>query len=344
MLLAMDGFDTYTQYSDVNMVGYYTGGTTYPSIDLTGGRFGGGALAFNSYMRCMRVPLARAATELWCGGAFKTSGGNKATVFTLNSADGTDLCSIGLSAASVPIVIKGQANGSTMLGTGPVSIAANAWHWIEARVKLSSFAGEVEMWVDGVQVISVTGVNTTNGASDGAAAWLGIGPFADSGAQFMGWWDDFYVCDLLDAAPKSRLGDSRIETLVPTSDASPNNGTVSTGTTHFGVVDEPQFNTTDYTTLSNVTGQAETFGLSDLSYTPASIAAVRTIAVASKTGTDDASFTTEVANGGSTKDGTAHALGTTPTPFVDVFAVDPSTNAAWTGAGVNAMTVAYKVA
>jgi hypothetical protein len=343
MLLAMDGFDTYTAYADMALLGYFNGGVLYQTIDPAGGRFGGGALTSNTFRLCCRAPLARAASELWFGCAFKTSGSNKATVFTVTNAAGTDMCCISLTAANVPFVVKGDPGSSSVLATGPVSIAANAWHWIEARVKLHSFAGEVEVWVDGVQVISVTGVNTTNGASDGTAAWIGLGPYNDSGSVFYGFWDDFYACDLLDSAPVGRLGDSKIETLVPTSDASPNDGTVSTGTTHYGVVDEAQFNSTDYTTLNNTAGQAETFGMLDLSYTPKSVAAVRTIAVASKTGTDDASFTMEVANGGSSKDGAAHALGTTATPFVDIFTVDPSTNAAWTGAGVNAMTVAYKV-
>jgi hypothetical protein len=61
----------------------------------------------------------------------------------------------------------------TLLGTMPAgTLVLNVFHYIEVEMVISTTVGRVTIFVDGVQKLNLTGVNTANG---------GVGTTADNG-------------------------------------------------------------------------------------------------------------------------------------------------------------------
>jgi hypothetical protein len=209
------------------------------------------------------------------------------------------------------------------------------WHWIDIRCKHDNTTGIAEVWIDDVQVINSTGLNTTRSTTNPLTYVTAGDAFGGDASNMI--VDDFFIYT------GSRLGDSRIETLVPTSDASPNDGTQSTGATHWGVVDEPQWNTTDYITMPNTSGDKEIFGHGSIVSTPTVIHAVKVYLVSEKTDAGAYSLQPLVKSGGTEGDGASQSLTTTWGVQSAVFNTDPSTSAAWTLSAANASTFGYKV-
>jgi len=111
----------------------------------------------------------------------------------------------------------------------------NTWHHIEFKAVCHTSNGEVEVRVDGVPVITANGINTSphedsrwSAVMLGAAGSLLYNPFID----------DLYVCNDQGSTNNDFLGECYVRTLHPTSDAGPNDGTPSTGTDHYALIDE----------------------------------------------------------------------------------------------------------
>lgn len=333
-ILLMDGFDLYNNTTDLGL--RYTG--TSMQFSTTAGRWGGGAFQLGSvgqiYMSAA-LPL-----ELWAGFALQTAStsSNDTLICSFTSVTGLEASLIYNAVTGVLKAYAGRDN--TLLGsvTLSFSLADNQYHWIDWHYKYStSSAGISEVWIDNTQVLNLTGVNSGFNSGQTALSAFVIGSVTVNTPP--GYVDDVVLTD----TTTGRLGNSRIETLVPTSDATPNNGTPSTGTSHFAVVDESQYNTSDYLTMTNTSGQEELFGMSDLTGTPITISAVQIIAVAENSDAGSANLATAVSSSGSTSFGSSVALSSTWKYVNTILATDPHTSAAWTTSGVNAMLAGFKV-
>lgn len=338
-LLHMDGFDSYATAADLAMEYQLSSG----NILTTGGRFSTGAYQANDAdTKRIQKLLASTVTEMWTGAAVQTAagGGQPGAIFNFSSSFGTEVLLTYDPSTNIWAIWRGDK--ITSLGTYSSMLNATAWHWVEMRCLLHPTTGTTELWIDGVQVINLTGQNTRqNGSATGFdRAILGDVSTRHTTRNF----DDWYVLDLSGSVNNSRLGDSRIVTLVPTSDATPNNGTPSTGTSHFALVDEPQNNTTDFLDLTNTSGQEELFGMSDLSPTLTQVYAVKCVAQGLKTDVDALSLAAVIKSGATEVAGTgvAQTLSTyVHTNFIRE--TDPNTSTAWTNTTVNAMLCGVKV-
>ena len=158
----------------------------------------------------------------------------------------------------------------------------------------------------------------------------------------MGTLDDLYILDATQGANTTRLGDCRIATLLPTANAGPNNGTPSAGAA-YACVSEARWNTTDYVTLTNTTGQEELYSMGSLPMTPTAVFGVRVLSIADKSDSGAAGFYPAVKSGGVEGDATGVPILTTWARQYGIFETDPSTSAAWTASAVNAMACGVKV-
>jgi hypothetical protein len=338
-LLHMDGFDSYSVLADLGFeYSAFTG-----TLSTTGGRYGGGAYqADDSDGKRLIKILASTYTELWQGCAVKHTGAGaqQGTVFNFTSSFGAEVQITYDPSTNTWSAYRGDR--ATSLGTYAGMLNATSWHWVEARCVFSPTVGVVELWIDGVRVINLTAQNTRQNGSATGFNQVILGDVSTHHTLKV--FDDWYVLDTSGSVNNARLGECRINTLVPTSDASPNNGTRSTGASNFSCVDEAQNNTTDYVDLTNTSGQTELYGMSDLSVTPTAIYAVRNVVQAQKTDVDALSLSAIIKSNTTTATGTAVVQ--TNGAYVhtlQIQEVDPDTSAAWTFSGINAMLCGVKV-
>lgn len=342
-IVHIDGFDSYSTGSDLTQE-YASGSNGIANLSTTAGRFGGGALTYLGSFKDLVHVLDNPVDELWTGIAIEpttTGDGRDACIFAFSSTFGYEVVLTFNDSTGDLKVWRGSQ--STQLGSSvAVTMGTNTWHWIEVHAILDPSAGVVEVWLDGVQIINLTAQNTRQNGSATVFSQVGIGAGSSmqtTSADF----DDWYILDPNISPNTGRLGDCKVETLAPTSDASPNDGTLSTGTDHFAVVDEAQWNSTDYTDLADTSGQEELFGMGDLAGSPTTIYGVRVLATIEKT--DAGAMSGEVTCKSSSTEtaGPSTPLLTTWAHVKGIYEVDPNTSAAWTASGVNGMSCGLKV-
>ena len=330
-MLWQDGFDLYNNASDLTMV-YFSSNTS--GFNTTAGRFGGGSWYTSAYGLTKTIP---ANAEVWSSFAINTWDTNAGDKFvaTFNSVTGEEVSITYNPATGAWKAWRG--NNNTVLGTATLYLTSNVWHWIDIRAKLGTTLGEVEVWVDDAQILTLTGQNTVYNAGQTQFTNVQVGDNHTGGALRM------YIDDWIIYTPGTRVGDSRIDTLTPNSDAGTNQATPSTGSTHYGVVDEAQFNTSDYLTTASTSGNKEVFGHGALATAPAVIHAVAVKLVSQKS--DAGAFALEplVVSGGTEGDGASQTLTTSWGVQAAVFETDPHTSAAWAYAAVNSAYIGYKV-
>ena len=336
MLLHMDGFDEYVYTSDLNQE---YAAFNVNQFGITWGRWGGGAPYLDDNGRYLSWSNGNTLTEIWSGVAYKINPGNVSGGVVMEFWSGS-----GVEASVTYDPYGGSWNCyrgqfSTVLGGYVYPISWNQYHWIEIHYKISTTVGIMEVWVDGSQIVNVTGANTTqNSVTNFSAVWLG-----SLSNTCRGYFDDWYVLDTTGTYNNTRLGDSRIETLRPQSDAGPNNGVPSTAGPHYAMVDELQWSSSNSIILGSTAGNAEVFGMTSLSTAPTNIHAVRVLAVAEKTDAGALSANAIVISSNVEADGNSTTLNSSFAHVFNVFETDPNTGVPWAYTAVNAMDCGIKI-
>jgi len=333
-LIHLDGFDEYSGASDPAMQYTMNG-----QFSTSAGRYGGGALNISGYNQTIQYVLPSPQTEIWLGFAMNNQEtSSQQLVLALGSPSNTEGALWYQGNSGAWTFYRGQQDSS--LGTATKAIMANSWHWIEVHYKIDPSAGVLELWIDGVQIMDLTGVDNskTGGTS---LTTLTFGGANNSQAAY---YDDLYILNTSGSANNGRLGDSRIETLKPTSDAGPNNGTPSSGSTHYAMVDENQNDgSTSTITIANTSGQEELFGMGSLDGTPATVHAVKVTCIAEKTDGGSCSGEAVVSSSGTAAEGASTPLLTSFSLIGGIFETDPHTSAAWAYGAVNAMDCGFQI-
>lgn len=154
-----------------------------------------------------------AANELWLSFSYKPVSahepdGANPTVCYLADDNGTDVVFVvWVVAAESFRIIGGAPEYITLYQSADGSAPAGSWRWLDVRAKASSAgAGDVELWVDGVQLYNSSSVTT---ASPGATFYrrCTVGGWSTGEA----YTDAVLICDLTGAAPyNGRLGPCQI--------------------------------------------------------------------------------------------------------------------------------------
>lgn len=220
-LLWLDGWDGYSTFADITNEYIYTGFGTGAVINTTAGRFGGNCLQIGNTSGGLRRQLGTFFTQAWMGFAHRRSivgGGDDRIAQWISGQTGT--IELTLTLNNVTGVVKVWRGDLTTLLASTPALAVKSpqalYHWYEWFVNFDGSAGATEVWVDGVPVIQATGLNTKQTTAT-ALTGFGIGtPTADAVWLY---FDDVYV------SLGARVGDMRVVTRMPTSDATPNDGT-----------------------------------------------------------------------------------------------------------------------
>jgi len=215
--------------------------------------------------------------------------------------------------------------------SAPNRIKTNAWHFMELEYVGHASAGRASLYLDGVKVVEFTG-NTQ-----------AIAPYGFNGIQIQGgpgsaiFIDDLY---LIDSA--TRIGERRIETLVPNGDLIGNQFVASSGTFQFSMINESLVSATTYVSAT-AQGSKALYNFTNLSTTPDKIDAVQLNVWATKTDAATRQLQTIVKSGTTETNSPDYNLPTNHTNLNRIENKDPATNNAWTATAVNAVQAGFKI-
>lgn len=344
-IVHMDGFDTYTAIADV---GLRYSGSSIASMGLstTAGRFGGGCVALNSSAsgtQALMGPITfshSGASAMLAGGAFfGGSGGDTPIIVFYNSTATTSELTLAYVTGTFRLY-RGTQSSGTLLASAAQGYPAGVYHSVEIKATVADAGGAVEVRINGVAAITYSG--DTRASSTGTAGTDRI-YFCTSGTSAtLGAWDDIYVMDTSGSVCNDFIGDVRINTLAPTSDAAVQ-FTKSTGASNFSCVDEGRYNSdTDYVESATV-GHIDRFGYTDLAAAVATVYGVQPITWCRKTDATVRTMRNKLVSGATTSNGSSFALTTSYLPMVTTYTLDPNTSAQWTVSNANAATAGFEV-
>jgi len=252
------------------------------------------------------------------------SGATRHITMTIRDADGSADVRRGTNSGT-------QLGSSIAAGTFPI----NTWVHVVLKVKLHDSTGTVDVYVNGASVLSLTGQDTKNAGTNATLDTVAIA--SGSGANI----DDLIILNGDATAPNSILGDKKVIASMPNADGTTVDFTLSTGSSHYQVLDETPRTTTDYG-YTTTNGHIELVSVADVPAGTQNISAVVIELYANKSDAGAVqSFQRACRSGGTNYFGNSIALGTTATYLVDsgaklVLATDPATAAAWTVSNLNA--------
>jgi hypothetical protein len=337
-LVIVEGFDVLRD-SDV-VPKYPLSDSLSPA--MVAGRFGGQAWRpdIGNQNRFFRFSMPAATANGAVGVALQipsgTLSGMGAGIGVMNFYDSASAvqCSVCIAADGSVSVRRGTAN---VLATSAVGVfTGSAWHYLECEVIVSDTVGRMTVWLNGVQIVTASGVDTKASASIGTFSSVRLSVVGSGSNGLL--LDDLYACD--DAV---RLGESRVETLSPTADSGTQQWTPSTGSANYAMVDELPTNAgTDYVAAATA-GLVDKYVMADLSSVPNAIHGVKSTMFAAKDDLTTRAARLNLTSGATTANGAALPLTTSYQWQDDLYLLDPNTAAAWTASGVNALQAGPEV-
>ncbi len=340
-LIFMDGFD---HYATADLTGKWTSLNNAPTIAAGVGRRGTQALSFG------------ASSTLGCAKTMPTSGATWTMGFAIFLRTGTvgqgALCQFTDAGAdqiglylNTDLTVQMRKNTTTLDSSSVATLTAGVWQYLELKVVINNTTGTYEVRLNGVNILSGTGKNTRSTANNSANG-IKLGCLTNGLSGMIvttGWYvDDLYVCDGSGGSNTTFLGDSRIDTLLPSGAGNTTQFTASAGSNYDCVNEALENGDTDYVQSSTATNK-DTYAYSDLSHTPTSVFGVQINLWAKK---DDSGARTVCAvtrSGGSDTDGATQAPNTSYSDLLEMLNQDPNGPAAWTKTSVNAAEFGIKV-
>lgn len=329
-LLFFDGFES---YATADILKEWTSQNGSPTVDATGGRRGGGCLSSTTTSAATNVvkTLAASVSTFVAGFAFNPSASGAFGRSIAKFMDsGSNQLEIRLNSDATLSVTR----NSIVLGTSTATVNYNSDQYIEFKATIHDTAGTYELRLNGVNILSGSGVDTKNTAN-ASINQIMIGVDGNPGSSITWKYDDFYILDTSGATNNNFLGDVRIDAVYPNADGTHTDWTPSTGTDHYALVDEATPNTTDYVS-SSTAGQKDSFNMASPPVLASEVIfGVRVKVAALKDDAGSRSIKVGVRSGTAESVSTAQALSTSQLYYSNIHEVDPDTGVAWTPSGID---------
>lgn len=343
-LLWCDGFDHYGVQSNLTEGVYAAvGAATMPST--VNPRTGTYSLTFPSTQGWRRV-LGGAKTSVGFAGAYYfltlPSTEKKVSVIGFNDASNVAQVHIGLDTTGTLTAYRGPVSSGVVLGvTASPVIFAETYQHIETFVFFSQTVGTVEIRVNGVTVLSLSGIDTVASSlvECSQVEMLGIGGSGGVGTIYL---DDIFCYDNTGSFNNSFIGDRRVLTLFPDANTIQADWTAVGAATGYECIDEvtPDGDTTYITAPApGSPGPISEFGIQNL---PAGISAISGVVVvefARKTEAGVANTQWSIISGASETAGADKPMTEIYTYRQDVFETDPASAAPFTPSEVDALLI-----
>lgn len=222
----VDSVDHYTASTDI--VRKWTNGVSIMAVLPGGGRFGTAALISG----IAEVTLATPATE-WCWSfLFRASANASNRIASVNISGTAQVRLMRLSNGALDVQRLVTSIGTTIPGL----IVPTAFHVIRWQGTIHNTTGTVRLWVDGTEVLTLSGVDTQ------AHSTLNTWDTAFVDASVNQRVEDLIVCT--DPADLVAL-DHHVACLFPTADGAHTAWSKTAGSDAYALVDEPAPDTSD---------------------------------------------------------------------------------------------------
>lgn len=234
------------------------------------------------------------------------------------------------------------AFGAVLLGkSDPDSlVTARSQNHIEAKVSIGG-SGSVEVRLNGVTILNLTGVNTVNNVSpalgESSTSQVKLGP-ASNLQGFDGYLDDIIAWDDTGSFNNDFIGDKKVFTDFPDADTAEVDFTPSTGSARYAMIDDPDPDADSTYDEAGSAGDRMGVTFPDVNAATISIAAICLVHKSEKTDAGVCNFQVHAAQGGDEADGIDRPLTTAYTNYLDAFEVNPHTSAPWTPSEANSMS------
>ena len=239
---------------------------------------------------------------------------------------------------SVRTGLSATLTTATLATSAPGVIIEGEWNDIELRAYPGNAAGFYELAVNGVTLLSDSGVDTnplTIGSLNTGVGWaIDLNRVATGGDDTMD-FDDFRIGDGF-TGPDG----PKVHELLTVNSTTENDGTITGAATAHEALDEIPASDTDFVTLGTI-GDRLLLGLTDRTETGDVDSIQATITASATTGVPVAFPIFE--EGGTETDGDQLILtGASNTRYTSALAVNPRTGVAWTTADINALEIGVR--
>jgi hypothetical protein len=344
-IIFMDGFDSYLNGSDQSfgVISRWVNTGTASNVATNTGRLTGKSIRLNQ-----GVSTASDITSPPWSSSVSSFTFSSAVRWNYGSVNGVQASIMFMAGATFQIGLQFNTNGSidvyrytsltagTLLGTSdPAILGNNVWHWMDVEVVISDTVGRVSIWIDNIKAYELTNVDTNN--SGGVVDRVRF-PAAGGNFSSIRDFDDMFVVDTA-----TRIGERRIEYIVPDSDVS-TAWARNTGSSNFSAIDEIGGNgDTDYI-IGTTVGQTDTYSFTNLTSTPDVVEAIRLVSYAVKTDAAAKPIALQVKGSlGTDSDGPNYQLLTSYSPQSRLVQKDPDTTADWTASAITGLQAGPKV-
>lgn len=229
--------------------------------------------------------------------------------------------------------------GATLLGSTAVgAIVARAWNHIESKVTIDNISGAIEVRINEVTRLNLTGVDTQNTVNTELSQWW-VGKLGQSDGMRM--QADWYVDDIVpwdtatsaDNTVDDFVGDVKVGVLYPTADTAQADWGKSTGVTGYSLLDETTPDDGDYI-FTSTDGDQSDFALTALPGNTAEVIGYCALPRLYKTDAGSVSVAGQMVVSGTptASDATPATTAATYWPFVTT--VDPDTSAPYSAGSV----------
>lgn len=312
-------------------------------VYLNSGRYGGWVYRTeNPYT--WNIPSASQDPEVWCGGAIfmLVNGGSNHVLKIFSDGTVTTQLTVTISTSGRFSVYRGTPAGTLLASSTTGLTLVNTWYYLEFHCLIDDTVGAFELRLDGVNVVSGSGVDTRNGGTSpnvSAIEWS-----RPSTSSFM-YLDDLYVTTGDGVGVSGFQDEITIEGIVPNGNGNYSQlvGQDGDSTNNYLNVDERPFSAADYNG-SPTAGQKDTYAYSNLTATTGNIlgsvihfGAMKNLAgfikgrrVIRISATDYAGADTP-------------SLSATMRYFSELLPTSPATAVAWTIAEVNGLEAGFEV-
>lgn len=237
---------------------------------------------------------------------------------------------------------RSDYNGYTLLGASPSSaFVPGTWFYLEIAVEINATAGTIVARVNGATVLNVAGISTLAPLANATTGQINMTVDYNGNAFSL---MHLYIADASGPAPfNTFLGDVRVLALRPTgAGALTQFAPVGNAANWQNAAQSPTAPAADYNASSTV-GASDLFALPALPPDLDAVLGLQVQTLASRDTAGTRALANVLKSGVITATGGAANLGTTPAAIKTIFALDPSTGAAWTVAAVNAAQPGYKI-
>lgn len=230
----------------------------------------------------------------------------------------------------------------TQLGLGTTVLSASTWYYLELKVKIDDTTGTVDLKIDGVSELALTGQDTRNGGT-GAINNFDLTGTVGASTSAVRNFDDLYLCDGSGSTNNDFLGDVRVEAINPNGNGNSSQMTGSDGnsTDNYQLVDENPPATADYVEETTI-GEKDTYAFGNLTASTGTVYGVQTFLYAAKTDAGVRSLCPVARLSGTESDGSTHPLSTTARGFLDIYETKPG-GGAWSISDVNSAEFGAKL-